>query len=262
MSKKEVDIESAFKGQLRQVLKEVRVNHNEIVDALLVLSDAVNKINERLDKLPDSEELKQSVEYQATDIREIKDIVLPALLEKAKANTAQVEAGLKVQIDTNTDEILKAEAHSRRKNLIINGMAEVEGETTESLVRKFCVDNLKMEKTEVDKFLFRDVHRLPKSKKVAAGQKPIIMAFVQQKHRNEVLRKAYELKNSGLSLKSDLPKPYNELRGRMLKEKKRLNEENAELKVRVTEKNYLPVLQREDGRLSTGFIKWVEIKCE
>ena len=94
VSKKEVDIESAFKGQLRQVLKEVRVNHNEIVDALLVLSDAVNKINERLDKLPDSEELKQSVEYQATDIREIKDTVLPALLEKAKANTAQVEAGL------------------------------------------------------------------------------------------------------------------------------------------------------------------------
>ena len=115
---------------------------------------------------------------------------------------------------------MKAEAHSRRRNVIANGIVEVKGEDTEAVARDFLVKDLKMEKADVDKMLFRDIHRLPASKrKDENGQpiilpRPIIMAFLQQKDRNSVVRKAFELKGTNLSLKTDLPKVLNDLRGR------------------------------------------------
>ena len=71
---------------------------------------------------------------------------------------------------------------------------------------------------------------------------PIIAAFCLQRDRNEVLSRAKELKGSKISLKSDLPRKLNDLRNRMLTERKRLNA--AGVKVRVVERSYLPVLQR------------------
>ena len=85
--------------------------------------------------------------------------------------------------------IEKSEGHSRRRNVICNGKPEADKENTEEVVRKFLVDDLKMDNTEVQNMMFRDVHRLPKSKKNPAGARPIIMAFILQKDRNAVMRK-------------------------------------------------------------------------
>ena len=128
------------------------------------------------------------------------------------------------------------------------------------------IQKLKIDEEEVNKFMFRDMHRLPKPK-VKEGErdknypKPIIVAFVLQKDRNSVMRKAYELKGTALSLKTDLPKPLNDIRKAMLVEWKRLIVSNPGVKFRVGERGYKPVLQREDGLIpNTRFIKWQDLK--
>ena len=77
------------------------------------------------------------------------------------------------------------------------------------------------------------------------------------------MRKAYELKGTTISIKSDLPKHLNELRSEMLKERTRRKEANPDIAVRVSEKMYKPVLQVEESRNTVGGvvkIKWRDLK--
>ena len=74
------------------------------------------------------------------------------------------------------------------------------------------------------------------------------------------MRKAFELQNSNFSIKSDLPKALNVLRGKMLGRRKTLKEENPTVKYRVAEKSYKPVLQRSDGVIEgTDKVKCVDV---
>ena len=133
----------------------------------------------------------------------------------------------------------------------------------ETLVRDFFKDKLEIEALVIKDILFRDTHRLP-AHKLPDGrvlEKPIIVAFISQKHRNLVMRCAYKLKDTGISMKSDLPKPLNELRNKMLKERSRLKMLNPLIKYRVSEVKYLPILQRENGkRPGTDYILWEDLK--
>ena len=125
------------------------------------------------------------------------------------------------------------------------------GNTRPVLPKSFLIEDLKMDEALVNGFLFRDIHRLPAGKiktdqGFRKGERPIIMAFLRQEDRNAVMRKAFELKNTTLSIKSDLPKPLNDLRSKML-ERKRLASANPNIKYRVGEKSYKPVLQHSAG---------------
>ena len=154
---------------------------------------------------------------------------------------------------------------SRRRNIIINGKKEDNGENIEEVVQKFLKEDLKLDPGQVDSFLFRDMHRLPKSKNKDGtqreGPRPIIVAFLRQKDRNAAMRNAFNLKGSDCSIKSDLPKKLNELRSKMLMERKRLKTANPNVRYRVAEKSYKPVLQAEDGVIEgTTRTKWTDIK--
>ena len=61
-------------------------------------------------------------------------------------------------------------------------------------------------------------------------------------------------------MKSDLPKPLNELRSRMLKERYRLKTTHPEEKYRVGERGYKPVFQKANGKIpGTDKTKWVDV---
>ena len=247
------------------VLQEARLNHNELVDAINSLNVTLNEISAKLDgaKLGDhpNADLKASIEFNESAIIDIKTKVVPALEAQLSANLNKVKADLTVTIDKNTESIVSQEGHSRRKNIIINGQKEDKDEVAEEVVREFFVSDMKIDRETVDQYIFRDVHRLPKSKKAKPeAPRPLIVAFVRQKDRNEVMRNAYQLKNSDHSIKSDLPKALNELRGKMLGERKRLQAANRGTKYRVAEKSYRPVLQRSNGVVEgTTKIKWADI---
>ena len=247
--------------KITEVLREARSNHNELVDALYSINAVLIEINTKLAENP---ALAESVEFNAESIKDVKDNLMPALKDQMDNNLKRVKNELLVDVKENGKQIVDLEGHSRRKNVLINGKEEKKGEKVEEVARKFMVDDLKMDPGEVANFLFRDCHRLPKPKPREDGtvfHKPIIVAFVLQKDRNSVMRKAYELKNTDFSMKSDLPKPLNELRGKMLKERRDLMRANPGVKFRVTERGYKPVLQKEDGLIpGTTFIKWSDIK--
>lgn len=252
------------------VLIEARTNHNELVDAILTLNTTLNEINNKLSNLTDHQDIKDitaSITFNADTISDVKDQVLPALETKMNANMKKLKADLQVKVDENKEKIVDQEGHSRRRNIIVNGLVEITGEVedTEKVVRQFLVNDLEIDQEEVDGFLFRDTHRLPKAKNRDGTEntrpRPIIVAFLRQKDRNAVMTKAFKLKNTTYSIKTDLPKHLNDLRSRMLKERKKLKEENPTVKYRVAERSYKPVLQRENGViLGTTRIKWDNIR--
>ena len=176
-----------------------------------------------------------------------------------------MQGELRVDLDKNSDRVIEQEGHSRRKNIIINGVPDPEdGETedTEAVARKFLEQKLKLE--DAGSYILRDCHRLGVPKKQDGTPrnlpKPIILAFVCQKNRNEVMRKAFELKGTAFSIKSDLPKELNDIRSKMLKYRSEMKTKQPGLKIRVTERGYKPVLQRAEGLIpNTTRTKWVNM---
>jgi hypothetical protein len=241
------------------VLLESRSNHNELAKTLNEIIDNLNQINTKLDAHPNSD-LKESIEFLDA---EVKTKLLPDLKSAMNTNLDRVKASLTVKVDGNSTKIVDQEAHSRRRNVIISGKAERDGEDIEQVVENFLTRDLKLSEDAVKQYLFRDMHRLPKSPKApAAAPKPIIVAFIRQKDRNAVMRKAFELKDSGISIKTDLPKVLNDHRSALLTERKRLKEQNPTGKYRVTERGYKPILQKSDGFIlvrGVDRVKWVDV---
>ena len=246
--------------KLEQVLIESRENFNEIVGAIHAMNDVLADIKQKLDTNP-------AQESNTAAILKIQETLIPALEARANTNLQKVKAELTVKVDDNSDKIVGQEGHSRRRNVIGNGIKYVEGENTKEVAIKFLVEELKLDPAVVANFLFRDIHRLPAGKiktkdGMKKGERPIIMAFLRQDDRNAVMRKAFELKGKNYSIKSDLPKSLNELRGEMLQERRRLKDANPGVKYRVGEKSYKPVLQKEVGTViirGEERTKWADI---
>ena len=270
LEKRDADIKDIKKPRdlaVSVVLQEARQNHNELVDAILALNTKMTEISEQLADLSGHKDIRELGESITHHFDEVTKTVIPALETRVKHNLNKVKTDLMVKVDDNQGKMLQQEGHSRRLNIIIQGRDEVAGEDTEEVARNFLSHDLKMDAEEVSQFLIRDVHRLPKGKNrdgtVNNKPRPIIMAFLCQKDRNAVMRNAFNLKGSDLSLKSDLPKHLNDLRSDMLKERIRLKGLNQGVKYRVAERSYRPVLQVENGVVPGSTpprIKWDTIK--
>ena len=220
------------------ILKEQRVYFNRMIDAISVLKDELTELKN----------VKTLVDEHQEKLVDLVEQVVPALTNKITRDVKLMEAKIMERIDELEKERLLENAHSRRRHIIANGVPikkvpRDQAEPTEQIFRDFLVEKLNFRKADVDSMLFRDIHRLPSSKD-SDGPPPIIAAFLCQKHRNDVLANAKKLKGTTFSLKSDLPKPLNVLRGKMLKTMHRLREANCN--VRLVERSYPPVLQKKN----------------
>ena len=237
---------------------EARTNHNVLVEALNTLSRQISDLSTKLDTSTENTDLSDS-------INTIQDAVIPDLKQRIARNKQVAEARILEVTNEFNLQHEQLEAHSRRLNIIWNGRAENkqtvptqwggtrEFEDTEQMFRHFLVTSLHIDQAYVGSMIFRDVHRLPKSAK-STGPPPIIAAFVSQKHRNDVLAAAKHLKDTNFSIKSDLPKRLNEIRGSMLKDKRALKLDGKI--IRLIDRNYLPILQQ----LNQATRKWITIR--
>ena len=208
-----------------------------------VMIEKLNLINQELVGL---KYVKEKSDENERKLNNLITIVVPALKDQCKRDTDLANAKIMERIEEIEKERLLENSHRRRLHLIINGVKmdtypRGESEPTENIFRELLVNKLKLNQQYVGSMLLRDVHRLPKSAKSPNLPPPIIAAFVCQKHRNDVMSNAKELKGSDISIKSDLPMQLNTLRGKMLKIMKKLRK--AGKKGRVVERTYLPVLQ-------------------
>ena len=254
------NITTAEAKNMRTVLSESRANHNEIVNAVNLMVDAINSLKLQVEALASKTELQESVQFLE---REVKETLLPNMKLTMETNLKRAKTDLKLQADENSEKILNQEAHSRRRNIIINGLQETEGENMGQVVRDFFIEKMKLPEGDVENFLYRDFHRLPRARTAPpTSPKPVIVAFIKQSDRNFVMRKAYELKGTNISIKSDLPKVLNQLRSDMLKERTRRIQEDPNVAVRVTERNYKPIMQLEESRSTVHGvvrIKWRDL---
>ena len=257
---KDTDPTSIPKVTIKDVLLESRANYNELATAINSIINSVNEIKAKIDAHP-NDQLKESIEFLDD---EVKTRLLPELKSSMESNVNRVKADLTVKVDQNSVKIVDQEGHSRRRNIIINGVREEANEEIGTVVQNFLVRSMKFSDDVVNQFLYRDMHRLPRSKHATAeSPKPIIVAFIRQCDRNTVIRNAFNLKGSDFSIKSDLPKHLNDLRGKMLAERKRLKEMNPTVNYRVNEKNYRPNLQFSNSTVKVHGVdraKWVDIK--
>ena len=248
---------------IADVLMEFRNGFNELADAINGISAQLSDVKKDISEGGD---VIKSINYNAESVHKIENEVLPALREKIEISARKVKSDVLVVVNESKGKITELEGHSRRLNVIVNGLDYHDDENPEEVARNFLKNDVKIPSEEVDNFRFRDIHRLPKARnrdgtERADAKKPMILALLAQKDRNQIIGKAYELKGTPLSMKTDLPKELNEVRGRMLKERKRRLQANPDVKCRVIERSFKPVLQVADGLIpGTRKVKWVDIK--
>ena len=138
-----------------------------------------------------------------------------------------------------TERQINFEAHQRRLNLKITGIAYEEKEDVSGKVRDFLKIQLGIDASSVDKFIFRDAHRLGENR---SGLKPIIIAFIDQAHRNLVFSRAYKLKGTDFVIKVDLPMELASVQSELLLVRKEIRKVNQTALAALTYRSYKPVL--------------------
>lgn len=210
------------------------------------IDDNYDKLNRRLDEIVTKFETVPATAKEAAlaEIKVFKDVVLPEMLEEDRKEVKQV-----------VSDVVKLEAHGRRLNLIIPGKAESPPtldergkelpEDVDSILRHLFINELGIDPDIVRNFMFRDAHRLGKKSPMRLKPRPLICAFILQRDRNLVMSRAYKLKGSPISIKSDLPKVLSAKRDKLLMTKRNL--QNRGVTARVAERGYMPVLETKRG---------------
>ena len=151
--------------KVKDVLIELRTMRNSFIDC-------IHNIYSEL------EDIKASANGHEQKLNKLENEIIP-----------KVDKNIDTSVTAMDNKLVSLQAHGRRLNIIINGIPESKNEDTEAEVKKILVETIKLPVQTVSNILVRDCHRLPKGKN--SIHKPIICAFIQQKHRNEVLSKAY-----------------------------------------------------------------------
>ena len=106
--------------------------------------------------------------------------------------------------------LLDLESRSMRENLVFHGLRENVSEDCEAVVKEFCVEKLKIIKTEVDAIVFDRVHRIGRVDKIKPGAiRPIVAKFHRYSERERVREIGYEMKDKlrgeNLAVRPQLP---------------------------------------------------------
>ncbi|MEW8547194.1 MAG: hypothetical protein AB2693_27090 [Candidatus Thiodiazotropha sp.] len=167
---------SGFDSELKKLWTFV---HDQFKDS----KDVMSKISDRIDTLEFSLGIAQEQITQLTS-------------DKAKVN----------------DSLLYVQSQSMRNNLIFTGITEdprEKPEDTESKLRQFMVEKLKLAQDIVDGFRLERVHRMgDNSARAGASNKPrnIVAKFLQFKDREIVRRARSNLKGTGFFINEQFPK--------------------------------------------------------
>lgn len=142
--------------------------------------------------------------------------------------------------------LIENEAHQRRNNLIFHNIEEETDEDVERKVCKVFIDDLHLNAERVNRFTFRDIHRLGRFKKsegdTRAHPRAIIVAFLDQRDRNLVYSRGKQLSGSKISMRVDLPFEYSKERESLLTVRKSIKNINSKKVAILTYRSYKPVL--------------------
>ena len=173
------------------------------------------------------------LEGKLNERMDVQEIKLHSIMEK-------IEGMLNRQVEM--------EDRGRRLNLVISGIEADQNSTCQEVAENFFINKLKIDRTTVDTFLYRNIHYIG-AEKPGKGRS-LIVAFVRQTDRDMVFSCGNKLKGSSISLKPNYSPETRAVRDRLMK--KRLELKSSELNVRLVERKYKPELQvqGQNGRWS------------
>ena len=116
--------------------------------ALIGLSDIKYDIQSMKNKIHEHDKTLQSEEQHHNDI------------ERRMSDVDEDRVYLLRENERLCEDLLKLQTHSMKYNLIFEGLNEMEGENTETVIKEFTKTELKIE----DEISFQNVHRLRKTK--------------------------------------------------------------------------------------------------
>ena len=134
--------------------------------------------------------------------------------------------------------------HAFRLQLVVYNIPETEQpadrEDCHLTIRDFMINSLEIAESEVNLFSIRDTHRLGKKK--VGSIRPIVIAFVQQQHRDYVLSRAKKLKGTKLGLQPHLSKKLLDVKKVLLAKRKEIKEHDRRILAFITYRSYRPIL--------------------
>jgi len=134
------------------------------------------------------------------------------------------------------------EARSRRNNVIFRGFYEYQGENCFHIVRNFLADQLNL---DPNVYISR-AHRLGPRHHTATKPRPIIVNFRDYCDAEEIMSRAYMLKNTSYSVDFDLPKEIQMARNELWPKLRHCQKYNPRVNVKIV----YPAKLLVNGRLA------------
>ena len=219
---KELFIEM-FKAQEETIRKIVSSCNSDTIMRLDRLSEEIQDNNERLEKLnKETVDLKISLET-SQEIFEKKFQKVNDNLSKQKQKHKEDINELWKDNDQLCERLRDLEDRSRRDNLRIDGIAEVENETWEQTEE--ILQNLLKEKLQLENISVERAHRV--GNKGKNDKRTIVLKLASFKDKLKIISEARKLKGTNISINEDYSKETLEIRKEKWKEVKELRKNIA-----------------------------------
>ena len=214
---KELFIEM-FKAQEETIRKIVSSCNSDTIMRLDRLSEEIQDNNERLEKLnKETVDLKVSLET-SQEIFEKKFQKVNDNLSKQKQKHKEDINKLWKDNDQLCERLRDLEDRSRRDNLRIDGIAEVENETWEQTEE--ILQNLLKEKPQLENISVERAHRV--GNKGKNNKRTIVLKLASFKDKLKIISEARKLKGTNISINEDYSKETLQIRKEKWKEVKEL----------------------------------------
>lgn len=127
---------------------------------------------------------------------------------------------MKNQLNEHSEQISSFERDRRRRNLVIFGLSEEQGEKRNALEMKICE---LIEKILGAPFTLQELDFCRRLGKIQNNKvRPVIVGLLAERRKYEIFRNCHKLRGSVISVREDLPEDVRQKRVRLLAEVKRL----------------------------------------
>lgn len=226
---------------LRESLEGVK---NELNSKILQLAKNFNEeITKEIKTVSDTcvgwfNNLKAHIDRNSTQIAEMREEINSLKREFAEeiADLKKTSVKLEADSDYKTD-------HAFRLQLIAHNIPEAVGNVNEdcfAVIRNFMVNKLKIDQQSVPQLSIRDCHRL--GKKDDDKIRPMVVAFLEQPHRDFVLKQAKNLYNTNFGLQPHLSKKQLDIKKILLAKRKDIKTYDKKILAFIGYRAYRPVL--------------------
>ena len=231
------------------VMLQLSIFKNEIVES--IRNEMKTVFREEIDKL--RTKLRTEMDQKISDLKVEQQEFTNKKIDEMERAHLQREEELSKRIDTWQDRyeimtrkyedqlsrIVEAEDRQRRLNIVVSNLKVDSELSCIENTEKFFKEKLKIPQEKIDTFIYRNAHYLGKEQ--SGKGRSLICAFVRQTDRYFVMSQGKNLQGTDISLRPNYSPETRAKKDEMLILKKTLQEQG--MKMRVTERNYKPVLQ-------------------